>query len=1345
MAMIYRILILILALLFESAAQADSRATIDVSYVLGDTASPSVIEAVRRLRADPALAGAQFHVFSGIGPGAREQSARDPEVLKRSKIVFVQTMGLDLAQFVSPEIPQIGRSGGTAFSVGPEWDERFAALGLAHDDGLAAYFSAGGAKNIEAMTRVALDKVAGLKTEAPAPIVLPQSGALELSTGAVHATFEAYRDAYPGFRAGAPWVGLAFYRNSVVSGQMEVVSALAAALERRGLNVIPFYGYPDERGIKTFGFDAAGKPTLAALAGISMKFGVKPETTVELLKKLDAPAVNLITLNTRTRDQWETSKVGLEMMERSWQISYAELGGLIAPTVIASKEPYMDAETGLKAVKDTPIPERIERAAERLARLIALRTTPAKEKRIAALYYNFPPGKENIGASYLNVMPKSLWTILQRLKAEGYDTTGAPESEEALASAILDRGGNINSWSTGTLEERVRKGLADGSVSLLPVKTYKEWLASHIPEKTRKEMIAEWGEPDSSKIMTWRDEKGEAFFVFPTLRFGNVIFSPEPTRGWDQDMEKLYHNTTLAPHHQYMAYYLWLQKVADVHAVMHVGTHATYEWHAGKEVGFTEADPSELFVGAVPQVYPYIVDDIGEGMQAKRRGMAAIVSHMTPPLDKASLHPQLRELKQLLSDYKVALDKSPEVAAAVRAQTQQRCEAQGIMKDLGVEKLASDEDMEALEHYLEEIGDKTTPFGLHTFGVAPEPRYRETTAEAILAVDAKLSPEERLKRTKDYVAAIELSARNELDAMARGLAGGYVPAGPGNDPVRNPDSLPTGRNFYGFDPGRVPSEAAWLVGKKLADEFVANFRTKNNEWPSKLTFNLWAVETNRHDGAMEAQIMALMGIKPVWDGRGKVAGLEVIARDTLGRPRVDVTMIPTGLYRDLFAQTMQRLDEAVTLAQNQDESDNPMHKAVAELKKELVDSGIDATRADKLARVRMFTEPTGAYGTNLSNVVPASNTYGDRKDADDKASGVFFNRMRFAFGQGLWSDDMADRPGLGVDILKRSLKGTQAVVHSVSSNVYGALDNDDMFQYLGGTAMAARVVNGKTPEVYVADMATPNKAVTVTLERYIGREMRARYLNPKWIEAMMKEGYAGARLANQVVEYMWGWQVLTPEAIDDARWQEMYETWVADRNHLDIKEKFRAANNLLAYQALIDRMLVAINKGYWNASPETKAALEKANLEVIAEAGVACTRNNCSSPEIVALAEAQDKRAMESARAQPAPAVADIAENVARAVATKRAQPPASPSQSAATKEAKAESMPAGSAPASQEAKPQSAPPKSEGKTEKVDGYAMEEQSRGKSQAPDGHDEIIAAMIAAAALAGFASRFVPSR
>ncbi|MBL8532950.1 MAG: cobaltochelatase subunit CobN, partial [Betaproteobacteria bacterium] len=1147
-----------LGLVFAATAGA---APTEVSLLLGDLDSMTAVEAARILRQDRKLADIRFNVYP-----ASEIRSRDLDPLKRSRVVLLQTVGRTLAHAVAPELDHVRKQGGRVYAVGVSWDDDLAKLGLVRDDNLRAYMAAGGPANVANMVRAALTKSGMRKLDVAPPAPIPDFGAFDPVTGTFAATFEEYKLRYGRHRPDRPWVGIPFYRSNAISGQTATLTALTRALEARHLNVLPFFGFPSETTLERFGFDRDGKPTLAVVGALSLKISNNPKTLVPLLRRLDAPLVNLIVVNSRNRAQWEASPQGLDIMERAWQVSMAEYGGLVAPTVVATKEKFVDPATGLEALRETPIPERIERAADRLARWVALRETPNADKRVAVIYYNYPPGRENIGAAYLNVLPKSLWNMLGRLTAEGYDTRGAPASEDELLTAIRDRGGNIGNWKPGSLELLVRKGVAAGTVQLLPVSTYREWLDRDIDAGLRDWMIAKWGQPEDSKIMVWRDAAGKPYFVFPAQRFGNTLFAPQPTRGWEQDVSKLYHDVQLPPHHQYLAFYLWLQKHYGAHAMVHVGTHATHEWHAGKEVGFTAADASENFVGAVPQLYAFIVDDIGESLQAKRRGMATIISHMTPPLDRATLNPELRELSGLVSDWSIAKDKSPAVAEGILEEIDRKARKMGILADVGLPKIDDEESVEALIDHVGEIAEKITPFGLHTFGTAPPQALKETTADAVLSLEKNLDVDTRRARMEALVAAIDQSAVDELNAFAHGLAGGYVAAGPGNDPVRNPDSLPTGRNLYGFDPSRMPSRASWNMGEKLARELAQDFHDRKGQWPTRLVYNLWGVESNRHEGVMESQIMALMGVRPKWDERGKVAGVEVIPRAELGRPRCDVTIIPSGLYRDLFSQVMKLLDEAVTLAQSQPEEDNVLRTNVAATRAELLAKGLPEARAAQLAAVRLFSVPSGAYGTNVANVVPLSNTYGNAAEADEKVSGVYFMRMHHAFGQGMWGESANDTPGLAVDLFKGALKGAQAAIHSRSSNVFATLDNDDFYQYLGATAQAIRQVNGATPEVLVTNMANPKAPKNETLEKYMGREMRARYLNPKWIDAIMAEGYAGAKLVNQVVEHLYGWQVTVPEAVDGAKWQEMYETWVADRHNLNIKQKFRDAKNLLAYQ-----------------------------------------------------------------------------------------------------------------------------------------------------------------------------------
>jgi cobaltochelatase CobN len=1226
-----RLLRLSAALFFMCVCAGAGAKTVSVAFLPGDSATETAISAIKILRAQLKAREASVEVRIHLLPSTR-LSQDDLDTLVKSDVALIYNMGQELATTLAAPVQAMTARGVKAYAIGapPGEDER--KMGLVDDEHLRAYSVEGGVDNMVAMLRRVLARDFGFALDYAEARPFPESGLWNPHTKQLFDSFNAYASDYLARHPGAenrPWVGVVFYRAAAQANASPVLEAVVTSLEKRGLNVAPAFGFPSEIPVGEFFLetkDGKERPRVDAVVALAFKMGGAPDKMIPIMRRLDAPMVNAITLYELGQKEWEDLPLGLSLYERSWQVGAPEFAGAVAPTIIAAPERRVDRETGLSYVVNTPIPERVERLADRIAKWVALRYTPNADKRVALIYYNYPPGKENIGASYLNVLPRSLWQILVRLTREGYAAAGAPETEQALFERLHEHGVNISAFTPGALEKLVRGGHA----VLLPVSDYRKWFERQ-PEKLRREMVAAWGEPEDAVNMLWKDAAGKPYFVFPAQRFGNLLFAPQPARG--QDINKLYHDINQPPHHQYLAFYLWLQRDFQGHAMVHVGTHATHEWLNGKEIGFTAADPGEVMVGDVPQLYPYIVDNIGEGLQAKRRGMATIITHMTPPFDKASLNKELLSLRGLVDDYHVSAQKNENVAATRLADINQLATKLGVLKDIGKSALANREDVDILEHYLKEIGEEQAPYGLHTFGVAPEEKLRLATAEAILSEAGKLSPEEYERRKQELVALLEQSARDELDALAAGLAGRYVAAGTGNDPIRNPDSLPTGRNFYGFDPTRMPSPSVWEQGKKLAEALVADYRERHGEYPDKVAFNLWCTEVMRHEGVTEAEILMLLGVEPVWDERGRIAGVKLIPRDKLGRPRVDVTMVPTGLYRDLAPNLMLLLDQAVTLVKNEADDDNPIRAHVEDARRILLERGVNPDDATRLAAVRIFTEPSGTYGAGVNEAVQASNTW----EKDSKIADVYFNRVGHLFGQGYWSD----RPGgaeLSVDLFKMALKDAKVAVHARASRLYGALDNDDVLEYLGGTSLAIRTVNGgKGPETVILNLADGEGGRHESIDKFLGREMRARYTNPEWVKAMLKEGYAGAHFIKNTVDYLWGWQVTVPEAVDAAKWQEMYETYVLDRNQLDVEEKFREADNLLAYQALVDKMLVAINKGYWQADPTVKHHLEALNHKLIAEAGVACDETSCSSPEITALAQARDSATMDEAMKMTAP------------------------------------------------------------------------------------------------------------
>jgi cobaltochelatase CobN len=1074
------------------------------------------------------------------------------------------------------------------------------------------YYRENGLENITQMLLFLLRRDCGLEVVSRDPVVVPQNGIyLKTQKRLVEslAEFHGHYTAGPG-----PWIGISCFKTTFDTGETGLVDAVIDRLEAQGFNVLPIYGYPSEMAVERFLIDENGKARVQAVVGLSLKVGIAPQRAIPILTRLGVPVIDAITLSSQTRLEWERSPIGLDIFERSSMVGLPELAGIIQPTVVASKEKMVDRESGMEYVAVQPIPERIQRLVKRIAAWVNLQQLKNSEKKIALIYYNYPPGKQNIGAAYLNVLPESLFEIVKKMKSAGYAVGAGELSRERLFADVHEYGRNIGNWAPAEVDRLARSGKA----VMLAVSTYQRWFAD-LPAGFQKAVVKDWGEPENSGIMLWTNPQGEKFLVFPAVRYGNLLLTPQPARGWEQDIQKLYHDVHLAPHHQYIAFYLWLKKEFKVDAVAHIGTHGTHEWLGGKEVGFTDKDPPEILIRDIPNIYPYIVDDVGEGLQAKRRGMGVVIDYMTPPFDRAGMNRELKELAALISDYNGAKEKTLPLAEARLADINRLAVKGGILTDLKLSQIRTPDEVEALDDYIKEISETRTPFGLHTFGRSPEPKYRRSTAEAIVSIEKELTLTERQTRITQLEAAIEKSGPRELDSFIAALAGRYIPSGSGNDPIRNPDSLPTGKNFYSFDPSRSPSPGTYETGARLATELIEEYKSRHGVYPDKLTFNLWATETIRHEGVMESQIMSLMGVRPTWDERGRVSGVEAITRAELGRPRIDVTIVPSGLYRDIFSLLMTLLDNGVSLARDQAEKDNLLRANIQKTMEMLKAKGIAEDKAGRMASVRIFTEPPGAYGTNLDKVIVASDTWDNEKQVAD----VYFLRMSHMYGQGFWGEK--ERQGgedLGDTLLKTALSGSKIAIHSRSTNTIGVLDTDDFFQYLGGTAMAIRTVDGKSPEVYVTNMTNPKVAVQDTLEKTMGREMRARYLNPEWIKEMMKEGYAGARFIDKVTEHLWGWQVTTPEAVDAAKWQEMYETYVLDRNGLNMKELFRRSKNMWAYQSVVARMLETVRKEYWKPDRQVIERLAEEYAETAREVGLACCDHTCNNPQLTSFTSA---------------------------------------------------------------------------------------------------------------------------
>ncbi len=1105
------------------------------------------------------------------------------EIVVQAKIFLVDTMYREVTDYA---IKNADFKKTRVYSVREKADMAATETGkIIFDPQLKKYCSPPSKDNIKNLLLFLLNRDCRLEIVFEDPVMLPEKGFFHPESPRIFETFTGYLDWYKkqGFYEKDDfWVGIADYASYVNPGDAgKVVSALISSLEENNINVLPGFAYPSKP--EGLFFDEQGNTRVNIICGLCFKFSASAtDETSKKFMKLGVPVLNFIRVG-RTISEWRESPQGLGPDEISRQICIPEFNGLIEPSVLGGKVAIRDERTGKDVYENMPIKENIEFLVRRVKAWRNLQVKPNKDKKIAIVYWNHGGGK-NIGASYLNVF-RSLEVILKRMREEAYTIKGELPSEEEIKNLVLQSGRNVGTWAPGELE----KLIATNKIIRFPFSKYLEWYKK-IDENYKEGLEKDWGNVKDSKIMI--KDNG---FIIPYVDLGNVILLPQPLRGWGDDPIKLYHDPNIYPHHQYTAFYLWLKNEFKADAIVSLGKHGTHEWLPGKQAGLSQSCPPEVLIQDLPNIYPYIVDNIGEGIRAKRRGRGVIIDHLIPVLKKAGSYEEYRDLAVLIDEYNDALTRSAELAKQKFKRIKTLVKKLGMDKDLLLEEV-NEEAVEEIEHYLLDLQEANVPYGLHTFGVSPVGEELKSLSQLIKERNEELS----LNEIEEKLSLCHL----EIDRLITGLEGKYTPSGEGNDPLRNPEAIPTGRNFYGFDPAKVPSKDAYTLGKKQAEEMVRKYLDENGEYPDKIGLILWATEVHRNEGTQPSTALYLLGMKPIWDKNNKVIGVEPIPGSFLGRPRIDVHLQTSGLFRDSFPNVMILLDEAVRQAAQMKDVENFIAKHSRKIKAYLIEKGYSEETAEDLSYTRVFSEAPGAYMTKLQGLVPSSGFW----ESDEELAEVFIHHTSYAYGKKLWGSPLKS-------VYKKSLEDVKVTMHTRSSNVYGVLDNDDVFAYLGGLSLAVKKVAGKYPDVLISDQKDPDFAHIEDIERTIGEELRARYLNPKWIEGMKKENYAGARAMGGFVENMWGWQVVTPFAVDKTKWEQVYEVYVEDKYDLDLKEFFDE-HNPWAMQSISARMLEAIRKEYWDAPEEIKKRLAVEYTMSVIEKGVACCHHTCNNPAL---------------------------------------------------------------------------------------------------------------------------------
>lgn len=1055
-----------------------------------------------------------------------------------------------------------------------------------------------------------------------------------------------------GYNMSAPTIGIIGGKLGKTSIEYNSEDAIIREIESRGCNVIYTTSAVCEDDVDYFTMGGEVLvDSIISLKGFYLNYG-DHEKGVEYLQKYNVPVIKAIQDYYQTPDEFNESVLGLSSSSIAYQVTQPEIDGLTDYIWVAGR--VQDEET--EQYYYEPLECQVEWLSDRAIAWAELGRKENADKKITILYYNHEGGKNNIGASYLDI-GSSFTLLLEDMQAAGYNigNDSVPNGSEFIDLFIESR--NVGTWAPGELEKVVQSGY----VTLLPVDEYLEWYGT-LPLSVRDEVEDMWGKAPG-EVMTYENRSGK-YFVIPTIQLGNINFIPQPTRAGTSDESLIYHDSSIPPTHQYLATYFWINDIYDADAMIHFGTHGTQEWLPGNEVGLWRYDYPSIMVAETPVVYPYIMDNVGEGTQAKRRGNAVIIDHLTPPIIEAGLYGDLATMSEKIQKYRDARsDNEASMMTLYRNSTIQLYGNLSLAEDLEVSTddlyNMTDSDFESflnnvLEDYLEDMKSELIPYGLHVFGVAPQEEklvcmvksmlgskftdhiynaltaingteeYQQTEADAnaMLFLNATILNGTNISNAQfevlgltnaNITADLEMALQyaddiaqttREIDQTLRALNAEYIEPCTGNDPIRNPNALPTGNNFYSFDQRTIPDEETEAMGAAIIDNWLETYYSANDTYPNKVAFVMWSVETMRHEGLMEAQIYALLGVE-LERTSGRITGFKVIPQEEMTHPRIDVLLTTSGLYRDTFPYQIELMDTAVRMVAQLNETNETNYVRWNSLAIEdaMLAAGYNESVAHNVSMSRVFSEAPGAYGTGVPEAVAASNTW----ENSSKIADLYISRMSNVYGKDVWGVNYGD-------VFELNLGGVSSAIHSDTSNLYGLIDNDDYFSYFGALGLAVKSIAGDSPSMYISDLTRVDKPEIITLSKAFNVELKARYLNPNWITGMMEYDYAGAREMMNTVEYMWGWEATTPDLVTDSDWNKIYETYILDSQNLGLDDFLK--ENAYQYQSITARMLETVRKDSWDAPEEVVQNLVKEYVESVVDNGVTCCHHTCGNPSL---------------------------------------------------------------------------------------------------------------------------------
>lgn len=1086
------------------------------------------------------------------------------------------------------------------------------------------YFNEGGVENYRNAIQFLAKTYLGVTGEVADPQVVPRVGLYRTGETCSYRIGKGCSDRK---------VGILFYRAHYLSGNTAVIDELCAALCDRDLCPVPVFVSslrdPDVQSELLTYFQPKERPSIDILLnttsfslGSAIPFGMTAAADApELWQSLDIPVLQVI-LSGGTVEQWQAQLRGLSPRDTAINVALPEVDGRIISRAISfkavqAKHPELQTEVvTYQAVRD-----RVEFVADLTRNWVELRRSEKRDRKVALILANYPTRDGRLANGVGLDTPASCIEILKALQREGYTVDNIPENGDELVLQL----------TKGVTNDPEARELRNVNQSLL-LAEYQTYFST-LPPSVQASIDDRWNSAAES-------------FAIPGIQLGNVFVGIQPARGYDLDPSLNYHAPDLEPTHQYLAFYYWVRETFGAQAIVHVGKHGNLEWLPGKSVALSENCFPEIAIGALPHFYPFIVNDPGEGSQAKRRAQAVILDHLTPPMTRAELYGGLQKLEALIDEYYEAQNLDPSRLNVVRDRIINLVEQDNLKSELpsnadSILDLITDTD-----RYLCELKEAQIRDGLHIFGKCPEGRQLRDLIVAIarhpqpdrigltraIAEDWGLDfdpltadPAEQLnhqfRTVGDAIAAIETEAadlidrllqqdipqnhvyttelnwiqsfllpalRNtdqEIDFLLHGLNGGYVPAAPSGAPTRGrPEVLPTGRNFYSVDIRAIPTESAWQVGRKAAEAIVERYTQENGEYPRTIGLSIWGTSTMRTGGDDLAEALALLGVQPVWDGISRrVVDFEILPLSVLDRPRVDVTLRISGFFRDAFPNLIDLFDQAVSAVAQLDEP--PDQNPLAAQVKQESEVWQSSGLSAELADRRSRHRIFGSKpGAYGAGLQGLIES--QNWETDEDLARAYINWSGYAYS----SSGVAQS---APEAFQNRLNQMQIVLQNQDNQEHDLLDSDDYYQFQGGLTAAVRSTQGKNPTTYFGDHSLPENPKIRSLKQQIARVYRSRVINPKWIAGAMRHGYKGAFELAATIDFLFAYDA-TAQCVEDYMYQGVAEAYLFDST----VQNFIQSKNPWALRDMAERLLEANQRGFWQqANEKTLEQLREIVLE----------------------------------------------------------------------------------------------------------------------------------------------------